>query len=344
MNRSKRGTRPAKTTAPTPSTEKPGMHPRNAHRGRYDFAQLILALPELAAFVAETAHGNESIDFANPHAVKALNTALLKQAYGIRGWDIPAQYLCPPIPGRADYLHHVADLLASCNDGAIPRGAAVRVLDIGVGANCVYPLIGHSSYGWRFVGTDIDPNALANAQRIFEANPTFSAAIELRLQDSASNVFSGILQKDEVFDLSMCNPPFHASLSEAAAGSQRKWRNLGKTKATDQAPKLNFGGQDTELSCPGGEASFIARMIEESANSPLRCFWYTTLVSKVSNLPAIYRALQKVDAKDVRTLAMQHGQKQSRVVAWTFFDEKQKRAWREQHWNATRAPETNSRQ
>lgn len=339
MNCPKPGARLETPTAHTPPTDKPGMHPRNAHRGRYDFAQLILALPELATFVAKNAYGNESIDFANPNAVKALNAALLKQVYGVSGWDIPAQYLCPPIPGRADYIHHVADLLGGCNKGCIPRGGAVRVLDIGVGANCVYPLIGHSCYGWRFVGTEIDPNALANAQRILDANSTFSAAIDLRRQNSSSSIFSGILQKDEVFDLSLCNPPFHASLSEAAAGSQRKWRNLGKMKAAEQAPKLNFGGQDTELSCPGGEASFIARMIEESAKSPLSCFWYTTLVSKASNLPAIYRALQKVNAKDVRTLAMEHGQKQSRVVAWTFFDESQKWAWREQRWNATRAPE-----
>jgi 23S rRNA (adenine1618-N6)-methyltransferase len=44
----------------------------------------------------------------------------------------------------------------------------VRVLDIGVGANCVYPLIGHAEYGWRFLGVDIDEAALANAQANFE--------------------------------------------------------------------------------------------------------------------------------------------------------------------------------
>src|SRR3546814_1857048 len=35
-----------------------------------------------------------------------------------------------PVPGRADYVHLLADLLASHNEGTIPRGAAVKVLDI----------------------------------------------------------------------------------------------------------------------------------------------------------------------------------------------------------------------
>ncbi|MCM2324291.1 MAG: RlmF-related methyltransferase, partial [Oligoflexia bacterium] len=42
------------------------MHPRNRHQGRYDFAQLIRACPELAPFVAPTRFGERSIDFADP--------------------------------------------------------------------------------------------------------------------------------------------------------------------------------------------------------------------------------------------------------------------------------------
>jgi 23S rRNA (adenine1618-N6)-methyltransferase len=100
--------------------------------------------PELGQFVIINPYGKESIDFANPDAVRVFNRALLKAFYGIAHWDIPADYLCPPVPGRADYVHFLADLLASVNDGKIPRGSIVRVLDIGMGANCVYPLIGHA--------------------------------------------------------------------------------------------------------------------------------------------------------------------------------------------------------
>jgi 23S rRNA (adenine1618-N6)-methyltransferase len=302
-----------------------GLHPRNPHRGRYDFRQLIAASPELAAFVATNQYGDESIDFADPAAVKALNRALLTHGYGVTGWDIPAQYLCPPIPGRADYLHYLADLLG--DGGTLPRGQSVRVLDIGVGANCIYPLIGQREYGWQFVGTDIDPAALANAQRIVDANK-LDEAIVLRLQASREAVFNGVLQPGEAFDLTMCNPPFHASPDEARAGTQRKWKNLGKAAARQKSPALNFGGQGAELWCEGGEEAFVCRMVAESARHPDRCLWFTTLVSKSASLPGVYRALKQAGALDSRTIDMAQGQKQSRIVAWTFLDEKQQRAWR----------------
>ena len=102
------------------SAEKTVLHPRNKHRDRYDFKQLIATYPEFSKYVKPNAFGDESIDFANPKAVKWLNKALLKLYYSIEYWDIPAGYLCPPIPGRADYIHHIADLLGSSNFGKIP--------------------------------------------------------------------------------------------------------------------------------------------------------------------------------------------------------------------------------
>ncbi|HYN54211.1 MAG TPA: 23S rRNA (adenine(1618)-N(6))-methyltransferase RlmF, partial [Methylotenera sp.] len=202
-----------------PPIEKLGLHPRNKHRGRYDFEQLILANSALASFVKLNAYNDASIDFANPQAVKALNQALLKQFYDIANWDIPAQYLCPPIPGRADYLHYIADLLGSANGGVIPHGESVRLLDIGVGANAIYPLIGYREYGWHFVGADIDPIAIANAQRILDANIGLSDVIKLCLQTTPTNIFKGIVQQNETFDITLCNPPFHASLNDALAGT-----------------------------------------------------------------------------------------------------------------------------
>lgn len=317
--------------------EKTNLHPRNPHRGRYDFKQLIAGNTELAAFVSPNEYGDESIDFADPSAVKALNRALLNQVYGIKEWDIPAQYLCPPIPGRADHLHFLADLLADSNGGVIPRGDSIRVLDIGVGANCVYPLIGHREYGWQFVGTDIDAAAIANAQNIVNANG-LSDAITLRLQASPAAIFNGVVQADEVFDLSMCNPPFHASLAEARSGTQRKWKNLGRDAEYKNAlgkkkiPVLNFGGQSMELCCEGGEEAFVCRMIAESARLPGSCMWFTTLISKSASLPGVYRALKYAGALHNKTIEMAQGQKKSRIVAWTFLDEKRQHAWRLLRW------------
>jgi 23S rRNA (adenine1618-N6)-methyltransferase len=303
------------------AVEKTGLHPRNPHRGRYDFAQLITASPELAGFVSLNAYGNESVNFADPAAVKALNRALLKQMYGINGWDIPSQYLCPPIPGRADYLHYLADLLAE--KGGMPT--SVRALDIGTGANCIYPLIGHRTYGWQFVGTDIDPLALENAQRILDANAGLNAAVQLRLQASRHNIFRGVLGEEELFDVTLCNPPFHASLAAATAGTKRKWKNLGADR--HKKPLLNFGGQGAELWCEGGEEVFVCRMIEESAAFFDRCLWFTALISRSASLTGIYRALHKAGVQDYRTIEMAQGQKKSRFVAWTFLNDVQRSVW-----------------
>src|SRR5688572_21951945 len=175
------------------------MHPRNPHREGYDFAALVATSPALARFVMRAPHGGESIDFADPAAVKALNRALLRHNYGVREWDIPAGYLCPPVPGRADYLHHVADLLAEGNGGKIPRGLEVLVLDIGTGANCIYPLIGRHDYGWGFVGADVDAVALRNAEEILRRNPEIAKGVELRRQTSPAVIFRGVVRAGERF-------------------------------------------------------------------------------------------------------------------------------------------------
>jgi 23S rRNA (adenine1618-N6)-methyltransferase len=311
-------------------SEKSDLHPRNRHRQRYDFKQLCQTCPELAAFVSLNKYQNESIDFSNPVAVKLLNKALLKYFYGIENWDIPANYLCPPIPGRADYIHYVADLLSSSNDGILPKGKLIKVLDIGIGANCVYPIIGNNEYDWRFVGSDIDPIAIKSAKNIVRANPTLTDVVECRLQTESSDIFKGIIKQGEMFDLSICNPPFHTSLEEAEAGTERKWKNLGIKK--DRITKLNFGGQNTELWCEGGEKSFVHRMIEQSAELSDKCFWYTTLISKKSNLEDVYESLKRVKAFEVKTIDMAQGQKVSRIVAWTFLNNMQKKDWRINRW------------
>lgn len=311
------------------SSEKSGLHPRNKHRSRYDFEQLITICPNLKPFVSINKFGIETIDFTNPLAVKTLNQALLKQFYKIDIWDIPQNYLCPPIPGRADYIHNIADILASSNGGIIPKGKNVTVLDIGVGANCIYPLIGHQEYGWSFIGSDIDSLSIKVANQIVESN-SLSKFIECRHQSNSSCFFKGILKPNEIIDITMCNPPFHSSAAEAKSGTERKWKNLGHQKHAK--PNLNFGGQSNELWCKGGEQNFITKMIEESEQFSQTCSWFTSLVSKSENLPSIYNALKKVNAVNIKTINMSQGSKISRLVAWTFLTDTQHIQWSLKRW------------
>ncbi len=327
--RSKLVSEKAKVKSKVPSKRKGLLHLRNPHNGSYDFEQLTQATPELAPHVYETPRGRSSIDFSDPVAVKLLNQALLKVHYNIEFWDIPQGYLCPPIPGRADYLHYLADLLAESNRGKVPVGGKVCGLDIGTGANCIYPIIGSQTYGWNYIATDIDPLSLASAEEICQANRGLKRKIKFRHQSNERNIFKQVIKPNDRFDFTLCNPPFHASLKEAQAGSQRKVNNLSKASGRSAPDKLalNFGGQGAELWCKGGEITFVRQMIKESQLFAKNCLWFTSLISKKDNLPAVYQALKQAGAINVKTVEMAQGQKVSRFVAWSFLSAREQEEW-----------------
>lgn len=310
--------------------EKNRLHLRNKHRERYDFAKLTDCTPELKAFVRKNDYGDNSIDFADAEAVKTLNQALLKLHYGIGYWQIPAGYLCPPIPGRADYIHNIADLLRRSFFGNIPQGSQVKGLDVGIGANCVYPIIGAVDYGWKFIGADIDPVALNSAQAIIDRNDVLSASVECRLQPNKGDFFYGVLLKDEKVDFTICNPPFYGSATEAKQANMRKVNNLNET--TNSPANKNFGGQPTELVYEGGEERFVRNMVRQSIKFSDNVLWFSTLVSKQSNLRGIYRALEELEAVEVTTIPMGQGNKSSRMVAWTFQTKAEQNAWVTSRW------------
>lgn len=314
---------------------KPKLHPRNPHNSPYDLEHLSAATPELKPFLTKTVKGDLTVDFSQPAAVKALNKALLQDVYGIEFWDIPEGALCPAVPGRADYIHYLADLLADDNGGEVPKGGLVRGLDIGMGASCVYPIIGSQAYGWSFVGSDINPVSVAMVEQIVQFNASIKKKIKCRLQKSEQQIFNGVINSNDLFHFTLCNPPFHASLEEATQGTQRKIKNLNRSAAkkgskVSQASNettLNFAGEGAELWCKGGELSFIQRMIAESEEFKEQCLWFTCLVSKKDNLKALQKALRKTSACEVKVIEMAQGQKQSRFLAWTYIPTEARTPW-----------------
>ena len=289
------------------------LHPNNPHQGRYDFTRLCRYYPALQAFVITTAAGDSSIDFSQAAAVQALNAAILASDYQVTFWQLPPGYLCPPIPGRADYLHYAADLVAELTGEAKAQGKQFRLLDLGCGANCIYPILASRSFGWRVVGSDIDSTALKVAGAIVKANTNLKGLIELRLQPKATELLFGIIQPGEYFDISVCNPPFYASAAEAAAANQQKWQKLGKANNG-----RNFAGTANELWCEGGEVAFIKKLIADSSLFAGQVGWFTSLVSQQKHLPALVAQLRRLAVPEVRQIKMQHGQKISTILAWRF--------------------------
>lgn len=305
-------------------SEKSSLHPRNLHRNSYDFEELISVVPELKHYVFKNDYDTLTINFSIPKAVRLLNKALLLKYYNVKEWDIPEGNLCPPIPGRADYVHYLADLLAEEN-GNIPTGTSVKGLDIGTGANLVYPLIANHSYGWEMLGTDINQGSLENAQKILESNPDLEENIQLKLQPDSNLIFKNIILSKDRFTFSMCNPPFHESEEDAMLGNRRKNNNLRKKKI--QNPKLNFGGQHSELWCEGGEMAFIKKMINESVQFSSQVLWFTSLVSKKDNLHQLTTLLKNLNVPEFKIIDMTQGQKISRILVWTFVPKDNRKDW-----------------
>ncbi|MGO2357580.1 23S rRNA (adenine(1618)-N(6))-methyltransferase RlmF [Mesonia sp.] len=310
--------------------EKTRLHARNRNRERYDLNALIKVKPELKAHLKPNKFGVESIDFSNPAAVKLLNKALLHHDYGIKNWDFPDENLCPPIPGRADYIHHIADLLAKNHSEKIPTGDNITCLDIGTGASCIYPIIGITEYGWKCIGTDIDPTSIASAKNIVNSNPSLKGNIDCRLQKDPRNFFQGILKEEEKVDVVVCNPPFHSSMEEAQKGTRRKVKNLSGKKM--EVPEQNFSGISHELIYEGGEVKFIQNMIWESRKFAKNIHWFSTLVSKQAHLKGIHKLLEKVEAQEIKEIPMGTGNKSSRIIAWTFLSSAEQKKWAEMRW------------
>ncbi len=356
------------------------MHPRSYHKDGYPMAALCSSFPPLKPYVISAKSGQKSIDFANSEALIALNTALLTHYYNVKQWQLPKGYLCPPIPGRADYIHGIADLLANSLDTPEPSadkepsankepstdkdpsaknaksekhshakqtvvsslkstnavkailGPDIKGLDIGVGVNAIYPIIGSQVYEWSFVGSDIDKTAYKNASTIIRNNTSLRSNVEIRRQRHSEHIFAGIIGHDDYFTFTMCNPPFHKSAQDALVGSARKNKNLvanqtkrsGKNnhpqaaKRLHSKPKLNFAGQANELWCEGGELAFIQRMITESVEFKHKVTWFTCLVSKSAHIKPIEKSLAYHRATQTRVVNMEQGNKQSRFVAWRF--------------------------
>lgn len=282
--------------------EKKTLHEKNIHNNGYDFKVLKEKYPKIEAFIIEK-FDKETIDFSDPIAVKEFNKALLSVYYNINFWEFSDENLCPPIPGRVDYIHHLADLIGDVED--------ITVLDVGTGASCIYPLLGSAVYNWNFVASDIDLDSLDSAQDIIDDN-NLDEKIKLRQQFKEEHVLKGIIEEEDSFFATMCNPPFYKSAEEARGANRRKSKNLGNNAVR------NFSGNNNELWYIGGEKAFLHTYLYESSQYPKVSKWFTSLVSKKENVESLKKSGEKLGVKEFKIIPMKQGNKVTRIVCWRF--------------------------
>ncbi|KAG8468336.1 hypothetical protein KFE25_013419 [Diacronema lutheri] len=316
------------------------MHERNPYAARqHDFAELSRDFPALRPFCHAPPPGSArapSFEWADPGALKALTAALLSRDFGVR-WELPDGHLCPTVPSRLNYLLWLDDLIGASRVArdtpppaearharAQPGKSAVRGVDIGTGASCIYPLLGHAALGWHFVGTEVDEAALSVARRNVALN-TWEAAIELRSARAAGASHAdavsegggearapdaplAVLREDERFDFVMCNPPFYHSFEDASRRPN---------------PHTRREGTGFELVTAGGEVGFVGRLVAHSAERRAQVRWYSSLVGKKASLTPLLaqlRALRNARGGPaaVRVGTLEQGVTARWVLAWTF--------------------------
>jgi len=298
-----------------PDKDQKKMHPRNIHNQDYNLEKLTAAVPELSKYIITSKTGTPTVAFANPDAVRLLNKALLLVDYKLEFWTLAKTNLCPPVPGRADYIHYIADVLAE-NSGEIPTGKRVKILDVGTGASLIYPIIGVTTYDWEFVCSEVDKASINNANLLIERNKQLKQNVSIRLQENKRNILKGIILPGEYYDFVICNPPFYASREEAQLKNLKKSTNLGLKVNGKATP--NFSGQNNELWYEGGEKAFITNMIYESKHFKGQSLWFSSLVSSKDSLKTLNIHLKKAQVKESRIIEMQQGNKISRILIWRF--------------------------
>jgi 23S rRNA A1618 N6-methylase RlmF len=75
----------------------------------------------------------------------------------------------------------------------------------------------------------VDKQAIESAERIVAANKErIGDSITFRVQNEPTDIFLGVVRPGDRFECSFCNPPFHATVDEARASSNRKWMGLNR--------------------------------------------------------------------------------------------------------------------
>ncbi|KAJ1630946.1 hypothetical protein T492DRAFT_613302, partial [Pavlovales sp. CCMP2436] len=330
------------------------MHPRNAYAARPpDFAELSAAFPALGAFCRPSRPGSAhalTINWRDARALRALTAALLACTFGVQ-WSLPEGHLCPTVPSRLNYLLWLEDLLGG--PPAVRAGARpLRGVDVGVGASCIYPLLGHAALGWHFVGTDVDAAAL-EAARGNVARNGWEAAIELRhararwsraagegetARSEPGPLEAGAAGREPPPERTACvaggAPAPDEGGSDAAAPpllgalgpderfdfvmSNPPFYESHAEAAARPNPHTQREATAHELVTAGGEVGFVGQLLTESQGACGRVRWFTSLLGKRASAEPLLRQLRAMAPVAARLAVLEQGGTSRWVLAWTY--------------------------
>ena len=126
----------------------------------FDFHKLACLEPALRPYVL-ILNQRTVCNFKEQNSLIAVAQAIMKHYFKVK-WEIPPENLCPRIPARLNYLLWVYLQLSSWK--------IKKVLDIGTGASLIYPLLGWSVFGWKFIATEVSQESYDHSRDLIAMN------------------------------------------------------------------------------------------------------------------------------------------------------------------------------
>ena len=266
-----------------------------------DFLILIKEFPELKKYIIKHDEKIEefSFDWSNNDLSLLMTKSILNYYFNIKYYDIPKGFLIPPVPSRLNYLNLINELIKD-----IEKENIIGV-DIGTGANIIYPILGNSIYCWKFICSEINNESYNNAKIILQNN-NLEKNITLIKQANKNNIFITILNQENKYTFSMCNPPYYDYEQEI------------KIEEKKRDTEFNFD----EVYYKKGELGFFERYFEESICYKKNIFLFTILIGKKSNSEIIYdkinsynNIIKLCDIKKIMT-----GNNVRYIIYWSFYN------------------------
>ena len=271
-----------------------------------DFLTLIKEFPELKKYILKQNEDNEEefqFDWSNNELSLLMDKSILNYYFNIKYYDIPKGFLIPPIPSRINYINLINSIITKLiNDMDIKN---IIGIDIGTGANIIYPILGYSIYKWKFICTEINKEAYNNAKLILQKN-NLENNINIIKQNNKDNIFISILNRENKYIFSMCNPPYY------------NYENEIKLEDKKRDNEYNFD----EIYYKNGEYGFFQRYFEESICYKNNVFLYTILIGKKINAENIYDKLSSYN-DIIKIYNMQKiltGNNVRYIIYWSFFN------------------------
>ena len=271
-----------------------------------DFLTLIKEFPELKKYILKQNEDNEEefqFDWSNNELSLLMDKSILNYYFNIKYYDIPKGFLIPPIPSRINYINLINSIITKLIKDIDIKN--IIGIDIGTGANIIYPILGYSIYKWKFICTEINNEAYNNAKLILQKN-NLENNINIIKQNNKDNIFISILNRENKYIFSMCNPPYY------------NYENEIKLEDKKRDNEYNFD----EIYYKNGEYGFFQRYFEESICYKNNVFLYTILIGKKINAENIYDKLSSYN-DIIKIYNMQKiltGNNVRYIIYWSFFN------------------------